>query len=197
MAFFSWPSRGGLTDYWADEATITASVGALAEFLHQLCTRSGAERVHLFVHSMGNRGFLAALERLAAQQRPPLRLGQVFFCAPDEDVRTFADKTALFPQECENRTLLVSPDDRAVAVSRWKHQHDRAGLVPPFHAYAGLETIAVTGFGLLDLGHGYFAAADAVISDLREAIERRRPAAERSTPVPVPGTAHFLIDLRG
>jgi esterase/lipase superfamily enzyme len=194
MAFFGWPSRGGLLDYSADEATIGASVGLLAEFLDRLCSDSGAERVHLFVHSMGSRGLLGALERLAAQKRPPLQLGQVFFCAPDEDVRIFADKTRLFPQACENRTLLVSPDDKAVAVSRWKHQHDRAGLVPPFHEYPGIETIAVIGFGLLDLGHGYFAEAGPVIEDLREAIETRRQAGERQTPRREVG--YFVIDLR-
>ncbi len=194
MAFYSWPSRGGLLDYSADEATITASVEPLAEFLHQLRDRSGAERIHLFVHSMGNRGFLAALERLAARQLPPLQLGQVFFCAPDEDVRTFADKTRLFPQHCENRTLLVSPDDRAVALSRWKHQYPRAGIVPPFQPYAGIETIEVTGFGLLDLGHGYFAESEPVILDLREAIESRRPAGERQGPRRMEG--RFVIDVR-
>ncbi len=193
MAFFSWPSRGGVLDYSADEATITASVDPLADFLEGLTTRSGAERVHLFVHSMGNRGVLAALERLAARQRPPLKLGQVFFCAPDEDVRTFADKTRLFPQVCENRTLLVSPDDRAVAVSRWKHQYDRAGLVPPVRSYEGIETLAVTGFGLLDLGHGYFAEARPVVEDLSEAILTRRRAAERVAPRP--DGDHFVIDL--
>ncbi|MGB5831585.1 MAG: alpha/beta hydrolase, partial [Thiohalocapsa sp.] len=194
MAFYSWPSRGGVLDYSADEATITASVGPLAEFLGGLRTRSGAERIHLFVHSMGNRGFLSALERLAAGGLPPLNLGQVFFCAPDEDVRTFADKTRLFPQECENRTLLVSPDDKAVALSRWKHQYHRVGIVPPLHPYDDIETVAVTGFGLLDLGHGYFAEAELVILDLREAIESRRRAAERELPRPQEG--HFVIDLR-
>jgi len=151
-------------------------------------------RVFDFVHSMGNRGFLSALERLAARGLPPLRLGQVFFCAPDEDVRTFADKTRLFPRQCDNRTLLVSPDDKAVALSRWKHQYDRVGIVPPLHPYGGIETVAVTGFGLLDLGHGYFAEAEPVILDLREAIASRRRAAEREAPRAQEG--HFVIDLR-
>lgn len=193
MGFFSWPSRGGIKDYPADEATITASVGALAEFLRDLGERSGAERIHLFVHSMGNRGFLAALERLAALHRPALRLGQVFFCAPDEDVRTFADKNRLFAPTCENRTLLVSPDDKAVALSSWLHQHDRVGIVPPILRYPGIETISVSGFGLIDLGHSYFASAEKVIFDLREAIESRRPAAERA--IPQPEGDHFRIRI--
>lgn len=194
IAFFSWPSRGRVAGYAADEATIAASVGPLADFLDRLHTDGGAERIHLFVHSMGNRGFLGALERLAARHRPTLRLGQVFFCAPDEDVRSFADKTSLFPQDCENRTLPVSPDDKAVAASRWLHQHERAGLVPPRYSYAGIETVEVTGFGLLDLGHGYFAESEPVILDLREAIETRRRAGERERPRPEEG--HYVIDIR-
>lgn len=193
IAFFSWPSRGGLLDYWADEATITASVGQIAEFLHRLSEDSGAERIHLFVHSMGNRGFLAAMERLAALQLPPLRLGQVFFCAPDEDMRTFADRTRAFPQRAERQTLLVSPDDKAVALSEWKHQHQRVGIVPPVPQFPGVETIEVTGFGLLELGHGYFASAEKVIQDMREAIETQKPAAYRY--FPQASGKHFVITV--
>ena len=193
MAFFSWPSRGGVKDYPADEATISASVTAIATFLEELGARSGAERIHLFVHSMGNRGFLAALERLAARGRPPLRLGQVFFCAPDEDVRVFAEKNALFPPEAENRTLLVSPDDKAVGASAWLHQHHRVGLVPPLPDYPGIETIEVSGFGILELGHGYFAESEAVVLDLREAIATRKRAGERERPQAADG--HYRIEV--
>lgn len=194
IAFFSWPSRGGLLDYSADEATITASVGQIATFLHQLSEHSGAERIHLFVHSMGNRGFLAALERLAALNLPPLNLGQVFFCAPDEDVRTFTDRTLAFPQNTEQQTLLVSPDDRAVALSQWKHEYQRVGIVPPVPQFSGVETIQVTGFSLLELGHGYFASAEKVIQDMREAIETRKPAAQRY--FPQASGKHFVITVQ-
>ncbi len=194
IAFFSWPSRGALADYMADEATISASTPYIAQFLHELCERSGAARIHVFVHSMGNRGLLAALERIAALQLPNLRLGQVFFCAPDEDVRTFADKAREFPHESENRTLLVSPQDQAVAASRWRHDSDRVGIVPPVLNYPGIETIEVGGFGLLDLGHGYFALAAAVVEDIRETIQTKRRAKDRK--IPRAFEDHFVIDVR-
>ncbi|PID46917.1 MAG: hypothetical protein CSB47_01675 [Proteobacteria bacterium] len=193
IAFYSWPSHGRVTDYTADEATIGASVKYIAQFLHELCEKSGAERVHLFVHSMGNRGFIAALERLMANGFPQLKLGQVFFCAPDEDVRVFEDKTSSFPHQYENRTLYVSGDDKAVAASKWLHQADRVGIVPPVYEYAGIETIEVDGFGILDLGHGYFASAEPLIEDIREAIATRKPAAERTLPQAVGN--HYLIDV--
>jgi len=143
---------------------------------------------------MGNRGFLSALERLVATDQPELRLGQVFFRAPDEDVRTFADKTGQFPHHSENRSLLVSADDRAVALSKWLHKHDRVGLIPPVSDFPGIEALVVEGFGILDLGHGYFAEAEAVILDLREAIASRRHAADRERPRLVDG--HYRIDIR-
>ena len=194
MAFYSWPSRGSTAAYSADEATITASVPHIAKFLHELSEKSGAERIHLFVHSMGNRGFLSALEELVADRLPSLRLGQVFFCAPDVDTRTFKHKAGKYPHEAERRTLLVSPADKAVFLSRWKHRYDRVGYAPPVTVVEGIESINVGGFGLLDLGHGYFASAGPVIRDMREAILTGRPAGERKIPQ-VCGN-HFEIDIR-
>jgi hypothetical protein len=58
----------------------------------------------------------------------------------------------------------------------------------------GIETIEVGGFGLLDLGHGYFASAGPVIRDIREAIETGKPASERK--IPRAFEDHFAIDIR-
>ena len=44
MAFYSWPSHGSTAAYSADEATITASVPHIAQFLHELL--SGPGRMH-------------------------------------------------------------------------------------------------------------------------------------------------------
>lgn len=82
--------------------------------------------------------------------------------------RVFRDQTAEFPIESENQTLLVSPDDKAVGASEWLHQHDRVGIVPPIPKFAGIETVEVTGFRLLEIGHGYF-------------LSRRRPFASAPT----------------
>ena len=83
---------------------------------------------------------------------------------------------------------------RGRASARARKQYHRVGIVPPLHPYDDIETVAVTGFGLLDLGHGYFAEAEPVILDLREAIASRRRAAERELPRAAEG--HFVIDPR-
>ncbi|MFK0731826.1 MAG: alpha/beta hydrolase, partial [Gloeotrichia echinulata HAB0833] len=64
MAFYSWPSRGKLVSYPADEATIEASERYIAEFLLNLVQKSGAEKIHIIAHSMGNRGLLRAMQRI-------------------------------------------------------------------------------------------------------------------------------------
>ena len=65
-AFFSWPSRGRLFGYTADEASIEASEVQITQFLVDFAERSEARSVHVIAHSMGNRGLLRAVQRIAA-----------------------------------------------------------------------------------------------------------------------------------
>jgi esterase/lipase superfamily enzyme len=55
MAVFSWPSRGTVVDYAADEAPIEASEPPIAGFLIEFVERSGAQAVHIIAHSVENR----------------------------------------------------------------------------------------------------------------------------------------------
>jgi hypothetical protein len=91
MTFFSWPSQGTTSGYMADEATIEASEAAIAQFLTDVVTRSNARAVHIIAHSMGNRGVLRAVTRIAAnaeeQSRVPFH--QIILAAPDIDVDVF------------------------------------------------------------------------------------------------------------
>ena len=74
-----------LGGYAADEASIEASEAAITDFLIRLATESGASRVHVIAHSMGNRGLLRAIQRIIAQASATagVRFGQVFLAAPD------------------------------------------------------------------------------------------------------------------
>jgi len=82
-AFFSWPSRGSVAAYPVDEASIEAG-GAITDFLVDFATHCGAEKVHVVAHSMGNRGLVRALQRIAAnaETRGHVKFGQVFLAAP-------------------------------------------------------------------------------------------------------------------
>jgi esterase/lipase superfamily enzyme len=103
MAFFSWPSQGSLGGYASDEASIEASEHAIADFLVRLATDSGASRVHVIAHSMGNRGLLRAVQRIIAQASATsgVRFGQVLLAAPDLDTCLFRDLATIYPRISE------------------------------------------------------------------------------------------------
>ena len=172
MAFFSWPSQARLRGYPADEATIEASERVIANFMVDFATKSRAEAVHIIAHSMGNRGVLRAVNRIAdrAQQRSGVPFGQIILAAADVDLDTFRELCAAYTQVARRTTLYVSSRDLAVEASRWLHDYARAGLMPPICVVPGIDTINVTNADLTSLGHGYVADARDVLQDMHNLI---------------------------
>jgi esterase/lipase superfamily enzyme len=171
-AFFSWPSRGTPLRYSADEATIEASEVAITEFLIEFAAKCGAEKMHVVAHSMGNRGLLRALQRIAAnaQMRGKLRFGQIFLAAPDVDQDLFLDLAALCVQYSDRATLYSSHADKAVHLSSNVHDAPRAGYFLPYTLLKDVDTITVPDFDVDLLGHSYYAEAGALLRDIRERI---------------------------
>ena len=192
-AFFSWPSKGSLSGYPADEATIEWSVPFLRDFLVEFARTSGAERVHILAHSMGNRGLLRALQGVAgdAAQHAGVRFGQIILAAPDIDAGVFRQLAAVYPRLAERTTLYASPGDRALEVSKHLHQYPRAGFTPPVLVVPGVDTIEVPQLDLLALGHGYFADFAGVLHDIHELVRHNAPPAGRLRPKPA--GAHWRI----
>jgi esterase/lipase superfamily enzyme len=181
MAFFSWPSQGALKSYSADEATIEASEPFIAEFIEDFVARSGAEKVHIIAHSMGNRGVLRAIDRIAskAQRRTGVLIGEVILAAADVDADTFRDLCSAYGRVSRRTTLYVSSRDRAIEASRWLHDFARAGLLPPIMIVPGIDTINVTNVDLTTLGHGYVADARGVLEDMHELLVHDAPPDRR------------------
>ena len=180
-AFFSWPSRGSVAAYTADEATIDASERAIADFLTDFGRRCGAERVDVIAHSMGNRGLLRALQRIAAdaERRSEVKFGQIILAAPDVDRDLFLDLAHLYPEFCDRCTLYASNRDVAVHASSWVHWGHRAGYFQPYTVTAGVDTIAVPNFNVDLLGHGYFAAAERLLHDMWTILRHASPPGKR------------------
>jgi esterase/lipase superfamily enzyme len=129
--------------------------------------------VHLIAHSMGNRGLIRALQRITtiAHRELGVRFGQIVLAAPDIDGDLFRGLISVFHDISERTTLYVSRNDRAIAASKWLHSYDRIGLSPPVAVFEGIDTIEVPKFNVFDLlGHGYFAEAEALLSDLYHLI---------------------------
>jgi esterase/lipase superfamily enzyme len=181
MAFYSWPSKGDLTGYLADSATIDASEGFIREFLLDFYHKSGADRVHIIAHSMGNRGLLRAMERIVgmSESRGKVKFGQIFLAAPDVDAQVFRTLARVYAQLSERTTLYASERDKALAMSEFLHDYDRAGFIPPVTVVDGIDTIAVSEIDLTLLGHGYYAEVRDVLHDMHNLLTHNAPPRNR------------------
>ncbi len=179
--FFSWPSRGSAWAYPVDEATIEASERAITDFLVDFNANCGAEKVHVIAHSMGNRGLLRALQRIAAnaQTRGKVKFGQIFLAAPDVDRDLFLDLADLYAQHAERTTLYASNADLPVHMSSKLHEAARAGYFVPYTVAPGLDTVAVPNFDIDLLGHSYFAQAEALLHDIFDLMRFNQSPGQR------------------
>lgn len=186
-AFFSWPSRGNVAAYPADEATIEASEGAITDFLVDFTANCGAEKAHIIAHSMGNRGLLRALQRIAAnaETRGKVKFGQIFLAAPDVDRDLFLNLAQLYHDHAERTTLYASDADLPVHLSAKLHDAPRAGYYTPYTVALGLvDTVAVPDFDLDLLGHAYFAQAEALLYHIRDLMLNGKATVTRNRLVP-------------
>jgi esterase/lipase superfamily enzyme len=185
VAFFSWPSRGNLAAYPADEASIEASEQPIADFLVEFAQncKAGdtAPKLHLIAHSMGNRGFLRALHRIAAsaELRGKVHFNQIILAAPDVDRDLFLSLAALYRAHADGVTLYASRRDLAVHLSAKQHDAPRAGYFEPYTVTQGVDTIAVPDFDVDLLGHSYFAQAEALLHDIFDLLRHGAPPAKR------------------
>lgn len=181
-AFFSWPSQGTYDGYFADEAAIEASEPYLTEFLYKFACESGASKVHLIVHSMGNRGVLRAVSKIATLFERDRRFGygQIVLAAADVNAGTFRNLCNSYVSVALQTTLYVCVRDRAVGVSRRLHNSSRVGVVPPVTVVPGIITIGVTNTDLTLLGQGYVGEARGVLQDIHNLIMRNASPDQRS-----------------
>ena len=202
VAFFSWPSRGNPAAYPADEATIEASERPIADFLVDLAQNckigDKKPKLQIIAHSMGNRGFLRALQRIAAdaERRGQVHFDQIILAAPDIDRDLFLDLAALYKAHANRVTLYASDNDLPVHLSSKLHAAPRAGYFTPYTVAPGVDTIAVPDFDIDLLGHSYFAQAEALLHDIFDLIRRGAPPDQRQRIEPLKAADLTLWTLK-
>lgn len=167
---YSWPSRATTLDYIADTAVVRNSGRSLLRFLEEIVEKSGAKRIHLVGHSMGNRALTDALELYAvrhAQANGPA-FDQIVFTAPDVDARLFANMVQTIRPIANRLTLYTSDQDLALSVSRRLHgSRPRAGQAgDDILIMDVIDTVDMTALGEDMLGHSYFANDASALSDM-------------------------------
>lgn len=193
---YSWPSQAELRKYTVDETNAAWTAAHFLNFLRDLRTKSGAERIHIIAHSMGNRPVIESLRALASSPGRGAKLRYVLLMAPDIDADTFKELAADIQRSATQVTLYASSNDRALLASKALHGYPRAGdagdriLVLP-----GMETIDVSAADTSFLGHSYYGHRS-VLDDVFYLVRHDLPAKERAGLNPISGPAGIFYWFR-
>jgi esterase/lipase superfamily enzyme len=192
---FSWPSKGGITGvfyYGIDQATAANAIDALVSFLRDVHAATGAQRIHILAHSMGNRVLLPALIKIANAPDARLKnaLGEVVFAAPAVPEREYLAAVDELAKRGLNRfTLYASSMDRALLAGNIVDGRVLplvtpvvlAGFVangePVLHPKVQSIDLSEARAGLLNMNHDVFATNPVLTEDMRLLLQRgeRRP----------------------
>jgi esterase/lipase superfamily enzyme len=179
---YSWPSQGSATAYSVDEASVQISGRRMADFLETVVAQSGAQRVHLIAHSMGNRALIEAMQTYLAKRAPEKRqhiFGQLVFTAPDVDRDYFMDAVGDLDASAQRTTLYASDTDYAIRSSQFFHGAPRAGTAADIVKSVGLDSIDMSSVPADSLGHSYFAANAGALYDMFRLLWRSDPPPNR------------------
>lgn len=193
---YTWPSRGTLSGYAADEATIEWTTPHLQKFLEKVAAQSHATTIHLIAHSMGNRALARALAGIAAEHSAALPMfKQVFLAAPDIDVDVFRQLAAVFPSAAGHVTLYASSRDQALAASKRFHQYARAGDSQIITIVPRVDTIDATAVDTGLLGHAYYGDNRSILSDIYSVMHTGDPPGKRfgMHPLPMPQPTYWAF----
>jgi esterase/lipase superfamily enzyme len=175
--FYSWPSNGKTADYLKDETNITWSTPHFEHFLGLLAHRSGAQRIHIIAHSMGNRAVCDALKTLSYDLTSQLKFNHLVLAAPDIDADTFRELAATLQRLAGRVTLYESSQDKAIQASKKIHGNPRAG--EPLLVVGGMDTIDASAIDTDFLGHSYFSDNWPLLSDIHSILFRDEPPSGR------------------
>ncbi|WP_298859032.1 alpha/beta hydrolase [uncultured Gimesia sp.] len=183
---YSWPSKakGTLRAYKEDGRTAQWCDENVTLFIESIARQSGARKIHLIAHSMGNRVLSRALknisQELAQSKEPQPLFNEVILTAPDIDAQLF--KNSIAPhivQTAQRFTIYSSSEDLALKASRVANSfwHERLGEggshLTVFPNYKQINVIDASGVdtNLFALGHSYHADNNTVLVDVKSVFQ--------------------------
>jgi len=179
---FSWPSQGNAYSYITDTAVVRMSGRRLLDVLKRVVAESGASRIHLIAHSMGNRAMTDALELFALEHKDTLpAFEQLLLTAPDLDAGLFREMLRTIQPVAARTTLYASNNDWALTVSRQLHgDAPRAGQGgKDIVTLQDVDSIEMSALGDDMLAHSYFANDPSALTDILSLFWRDAPPDKR------------------
>lgn len=199
LLMFSWPSDGDILSYAADESDLVWSVPAIADAIRELVRRFGAGEVDVIGHSLGGRGAVLALDRIARDHGglEPL-VDNLVLIAPDMDFDIFVQHLPQIRDVARTISIYVSDRDLPLALSAELHGYPRLGQSGnDVSALDGIEVIdvsAFSGIGDIDIpgapasalsGHIYHLSNRDIAADIATLLNEGQGAADRQALTPL------------
>jgi len=147
VMFYAWPSAASLLRYAVDVNNSRRTVPVFARLLEILGRYSNARNIDILAYSAGAQVLSPALAELRQKYRDEeidqlkkrLRLGEIYFAAPDVDFRVFLENLATYIDLPKHVTLALNPDDSVLKYAARHHKVSRAGRPDP-NELSGEET---------------------------------------------------------
>ncbi len=132
---FAWPSAANLLRYGTDVENARASAPVFARLLELLARHTRARHINIIGYSAGAMVVSPGLAHLRLQHpelderalRQRLRLGEVYYAAPDVDFRAFVQDLKRYDEMVCRVTLTVNLNDSVLALAQSWHGRSRAG----------------------------------------------------------------------
>jgi esterase/lipase superfamily enzyme len=173
---YSWPSQGSLVAYDGDQEAAEWSAPHLQTFLERMARESGALRIHVIAHSMGNRPLSRALAAIGQQPDIQPLFDNIIMAAPDVNASTFTQLWPDIKNAAKRFTLYASSDDKALAASRTAKRGTNFARLgeggPKIVVIPGIDTVDASGIDTSWLGHSYVDSCKPVMDDLQLLIAK-------------------------
>lgn len=129
---FAWPSRGEAPLYLADREASTYSRDYFEQAVLKISKVPEVKEINILAHSMGNWLAVESLRQAKMNGHGDFggKLGDVILASPDLDATVFRTQLDVIGRLPRPMTVLVSGDDKALALSTWlAGDVDRAGRI--------------------------------------------------------------------
>jgi esterase/lipase superfamily enzyme len=132
VMLFAWPSAGTWLRYRLDVATAGRTVPEFAYLLEKLSAHTNVAQLNVLAYSAGSMiaspGLARAVDAATAAGDPArLRLGEIYYAAPDIDFPVFVENLPRYQGQTQRVTVALNTGDRALSFSQWIHRVSRAG----------------------------------------------------------------------
>jgi esterase/lipase superfamily enzyme len=132
---FIWPSAENFLRFSRDVDNAGRTAPAFARLLRMLATHTRASRINVIAYSSGAMVASPALAGLGAAKDDydprSLRLGEIYYPAPDADFRQFVRELQAYRAYPERVTVTANLSDSVLVLSRLHQRGSRAGRPDP------------------------------------------------------------------